>query len=140
MTRRETILAAIAASVGDITTVGGRIYRSRVSAFSRAESPAILIVPIQDTPDEPTIPRISWTLLVRISVIARGDGPDTLADPICEDIHDKMINDATINGLVIGVEPDAVTFDLLDADKPGIVVNNDFRVRYQTSFTDLSTV
>lgn len=137
-TIRESVIDAVTTAVGTITTVGGRIYRSRVSAFTRAESPAILITPISDTPDEPVIPKIGWTLLLRISVLARGDEPDAIADPICKLIHDKIIQNATLQSLCVGMEPDAVTFNILDADKPAIVVNNDFRFRYQTSFTDIS--
>ena len=45
-TKRESILADIAASLAGTVQVGSRIYRSRVEAIARAESPAIVIEPI----------------------------------------------------------------------------------------------
>lgn len=137
-TKREGILVAVKTALESITLVGGRVYRSRISSFTRAETPAVLFYPISDSPDETSYPKITWTILIRVAVLARGDEPDSLADPIIKSVHDKIINDSTLKGLSISIDPDAVTFDLLDADKPAIVVNNDFRIRYQTSFTDLS--
>lgn len=43
LSRRELILQYMAATLGGLTSVGDRIYRSRVEAFSRDEAPALVI-------------------------------------------------------------------------------------------------
>ena len=61
-TKRESILAAIATALDGTTGVGTRIYRSRVEPLSRAESPAVVIEPVSDTPEQNTsLPTLDWT-------------------------------------------------------------------------------
>jgi hypothetical protein len=47
MSRREAILAAIRTALTNTVGVGTRIYRSRVEPMARAESPAIIVEPVQ---------------------------------------------------------------------------------------------
>ena len=51
-TKREQILAQIKTNLNGTTGVGDRIYRSRVEALTRSETPAIIIEPISDTPQD----------------------------------------------------------------------------------------
>jgi len=44
--KREQILSAIATTLAGTAGVSTRIYRSRVDAMSRAETPALLIEPL----------------------------------------------------------------------------------------------
>ena len=74
---RNGVVTTLAGTTG----VGTRIYRSRVEALARAESPAIVVEPISDTAQENTsLPTLDWSLTVRIAVIVRGTAPDQLAD------------------------------------------------------------
>lgn len=138
-TKREQILRAIATSLATTTGVNGRVYRSRVTAVQRAESPAIVIEPISDTPTQNTsLPTLDWRMRVRVSVIVRGDTPDQLADPIIEDMHAKMVADLTLGGYAIDVQPDEVTFNMLDADQPAGVIFNDYIIQYRTTVASLA--
>jgi hypothetical protein len=139
-TKREQILAAIATALASTTGVSGRVYRSRVTAVQRAESPAIVVEPISDTPTQNTsLPTLDWRMRVRVSVIVRGDVPDQLADPVIESMHTKMVADLTLGGLAIDVQPDEVSFTLVDADQPAGVIFNDYIVQYRTSVASLTT-
>lgn len=139
-TRRENILAAIRTALTGTTNVGTRIYRSRVTAIARAESPAIVIEPVSDTAEQNTsLPTLDWTLTVRIAVIVRGDIPDQFSDPIVQSLHSKLMADLTLNGYAMDVQPAGVNFDLLNADEPAGVIACDYLVRYRTSLTDLTT-
>jgi hypothetical protein len=140
MTRRERILRAITTALAGTTGVGTRIYRSRVTALARQESPAIVIEPISDTAEQNTaLPRLDWSLTVRIAVVVRGDVPDQLADATVESLHAKVMADLTLGGYAIDVQPVAVTFELIDADQPAGVISCDFLVRYRTLVADLTT-
>lgn len=138
-TKREQILTAIASALTTTAGVNGRVYRSRVTAMQRAESPAIVIEPISDTPTQNTsLPTLDWRMRVRVTVIVRGDVPDQLADPVIESMHSKMVADLTLGGYAIDVQPDEVTFNMLDADQPAGVIFNDYIVQYRTSVASLA--
>jgi hypothetical protein len=139
-TKREQILSAIATALTTTAGVSGRVYRSRVTAMQRAESPAIVIEPISDTPTQNTsLPTLDWRMRVRVTVIVRGDVPDQLADPIIESMHAKMVADLTLGGYSIDVQPDEVTYNMFDSDQPAGVIFNDYIVQYRTSVASLAT-
>jgi hypothetical protein len=138
-TKRERILRAIATALTPTAGVNGRVYRSRVTAVQRAESPAIVVEPINDTPTQNTsLPTLDWRMRVRVSVIVRGDVPDQIADAVIEDMHARMVRDLTVGGYAIDVQPDEVSFNLVDADQPAGVIFNDYIVQYRTSVASLS--
>ena len=138
-TRREQIISAIATALASTSGVSGRIYRSRVEAFSRGESPAISLEPINDTPTTSTsLPTLDWALTVRIAVIVRGAIPDQLADPIVQSLHAKVMADPGLGGYAMDIVPASVDFQLIEADQPAGVVLCDYVIRYRTSLADLT--
>jgi len=139
-TKRESILAAIKTTLAGTTGVGTRIWRSRVQALARQESPAIVVEPISDNAEQNTsLPTLDWSLTVRVAVIVRGDVPDQQADATVESLHSKMMADLTLGGYAIDVQPQGVSFDLVEADQPAGVIACDYLVRYRTSLTDLTS-
>lgn len=139
-TRRETILAQITAQLASVSGVAGRIYRSRVEPLARGESPAVIVEPKQDQAQQTVIPRLDWTLTVSVMVIVRSPTPDQAADSIVASIHQKMMQDQTLGGYAQAIEPQGVTFEMLEADQPAGVITCDYNVRYQTSLTDQATL
>lgn len=139
-TKRETILAAIRTALTGTTGVSTRIYRSRVEPISRAESPAIVVEPINDSATQNTsLPTLDWSLMVRVTVIVRGTTPDQLADPIIESLHAKLMADLTLGGYAIDVQPISVTFNFTEADGAAGEIQCDYRVIYRTSVTNLAS-
>ena len=139
-TKRESILAAIRTALTDTTGVGTRIYRSRVEAFSRAETPALLIEPVVDDASvETSLPTLTWRLTVRIMVIVRGDIPDQIADPIVQSLHSQLTADLTLGGYAYDIEAVSVTFEMVEGDQPTGVVACNYRILYRTSVNDLSS-
>jgi hypothetical protein len=139
-TKRETILTAVRTQLTGTTGVGTRIYRSRVEPMARAESPAIVVEPVNDTAQQNTsLPTLDWSLTVRVAVIVRGAIPDQLADPIVEDLHSKLMADLTLGGVAIDVQPQSVSFEMVEADQPAGVISCDYLIRYRTSVANLAT-
>ena len=139
-TKRESILTAITAALAGTTGVGTRIYRSRVEAFSRAETPALLVEPVADDASvETSLPTLTWRLTVRIMVIVRGDIPDQIADPIVQSLHSKLTADLTLGGYAYDIEAVSVTFEMVEGDQPTGVVACNYRILYRTSVNDLSS-
>jgi hypothetical protein len=138
-TKRESILAAVKTALTNTTGVGTRIYRSRVDPLSRGESPAIIIEPISDTPEQNTsLPTLDWTLRIRVVVIERSDIPDQAADDTIESMHSKLMADLTLGGLAIDIQPAQTSFQLLEADQPAGVIFCEYEIRYRSQVADLT--
>jgi hypothetical protein len=139
-TRRESILTQIATVLTGTTGVSTRIYRSRVEPLTRGESPALVIEPISDTAEQNTsLPKLDWSLTVRIAVIVRGTIPDQTADATVQSLHSKLMADLTLDGNAYDIQPVGVSFDLVEADQPAGVISCDYLVRYRTALADLTT-
>ena len=138
-TKREQILAQIASTLASTAGVGGRVYRSRVTAAARAESPMIVIEPVNDTSQQITsLPKLDWTMRVRVVVIVRSVNAYTDADSVIESMHSKIMSDLTLGGYAIDVQPVLTTFEFLDADQPAGVFSNEYDVKYRTTVSDLT--
>jgi hypothetical protein len=138
-TKRESILAAVKTALAGTAGVGTRIYRSRVDPLSRGESPAIIIEPVSDTPEQNTsLPTLDWTLRIRVVVIERSDVPDQAADDTIEDMHSKLMADLTLGGLAIDIQPAQTSFQLLEADQPAGVIFCEYEIRYRSQVADLT--
>ena len=138
---REQILAALKTKLTGTTGVAKRIYRSRPEAFAKAETPAIVLEPVSDTPLDLTgmSEKITRELRVRISVIVRGAIPDKVADPTNVSLYNKLMTDPTIGGLAIDIKPSTVNFEIIEADQPAGVISNEFDIEYRSSYNNLST-
>ena len=140
-TKRERILAQIKTNLNGTTGVEDRIYRSRVEALTRAETPAIIVEPISDTPQDTQSynDKIKWVFKVRVSVIVRGSIPDNIADQTIESLHTKVLNDPTVNGLAFDIRPSTTSFEILEADQPAGVISCEFDIEYRTAYNSLTT-
>ena len=139
-TRREQILSQIATTLASTAGVDGRVYRSRVTAFAKAESPAIIIEPTIDTCQQNTsLPKLDWTMRVRVIVTIRSPNAYTDADPVIESLHSLIMSDLTLGGLAIDVQPVITNFDFFDADQPAGVFSSEFEVLYRTQVADLTS-
>ena len=138
-TKRESILAAVKTALTGTAGVGTRIYRSRVDPLSRGESPALIIEPVSDTPEQNTsLPTLDWTLRIRLVVIERSNVPDQAADDTIEDMHSKLMSDLTLGGKAIDIQPAQTSFQLLEADQPAGVIFCEYEIRYRSQVADLT--
>ena len=138
-TKRESILAAVKTALTGTAGVGTRIYRSRVEPLSRSESPALVIEPISDSPQQNTsLPTLDWTLRIRVIVIERASVPDQAADDTIEDMHSKLMSDLTLGGKAIDIQPAQTSFELLEADQPAGVIFCEYDIRYRSQVGDLT--
>ncbi len=138
-TKRENILAAIRTALTNTVGVGTRIYRTRVDPVARAESPAIIVQPIRDVCVQTTsLPKLDWTMTVRITVIERADIPDQAADDTVESLHSKVMNDLTLGGYAHDIVPVRTEFEFIEADKALGLISCEYEIRYRTEVADLT--
>lgn len=140
MTKRETIIQAFIAALAGTSGVGSRIFRSRAEPLSRAEAPALEVTwPDGDDPSLVGYASIDWTLVINVDVLTRGDEPDALADPIIESMHAKIMSDAPLAALVMGIYPaGTVTPQIEEADKTQAMITCPYRIQYRTSLASLT--
>ncbi len=135
--KRETILARVQTALSGTSGVSTRIYRSRVEALTRAQVPALVIEPVSDTAEDPTIYHLIWTLIFQVAVIYRGDVPDSGADATILDVHSKIMSDSTLKTLLSEIIPVSVNWQFLPADKPLGIATMQFRASYQTGVNSI---
>ena len=139
-TKRETILARITTVLAGTTGVSDRIFRSRTTAFTRAETPSIVIEPQNDSVEQNTsLPTLHHTLSVTISVVVRSATPHQTADPVVENMHSRLMADLTLNGNAIDIQPANTSFEFIDADQAAVVVGCNYDIIYRTNIDDLSS-
>ena len=136
-TRRELILARMKTNLDAITNA--TVYRSRVEPLARAETPAIIIEPVEDNPtDTNFFDKLDWSMRVRVSTIVRAAVPDDDSDTYTQQVHLRLMADPTINSYALVLTPDRTDFSLVEADIPLGIISQDFIVRYRTSRSDLT--
>ena len=97
-TKRDSIMQALVTALTGTTGVSTRIYRSRVEPVARAESPALVLEPVNDVVEQNTcLPTLDHLLTVRVVVIVRATVPDQTADPIVQSLHSKIVADLTLD-------------------------------------------
>jgi hypothetical protein len=134
---REQIVSTLVAKIKtQLPTVA--VWRSRVTAWTRRELPAVNLEALGDAPDLTVIGVITWTMSIRIAVLIADDVPDQAADQLVTQIHQTMIADKSLGGLCMDIEPANVKFDLYNGDGPRGVVSLAYQVLYRTSDADLS--
>ena len=139
-TRREQILSAVATTLANASGANGRVYRSRQEAFSRSESPSVIIEPGPEPKSAEPVStcKIDHSLTLTVAVYARGLIPDQVADPVVESVHSLLMADRSLGGLVMDIWPLDRNPEFDAAEGAAVVEVLSYRVRYRTSVTDLS--
>jgi hypothetical protein len=140
-TKREQILAAVATKLAPTVGATGRIYRSRQEAFSRNESPAVVIEPgPESAAAEPVSTcKIDWTFTLVVAVYTRGTIPDQAADPVVKSVHSLLMADRGLNGLVMDLWPMGRDPQFEKADLAAVWEVLTYRIRYRTGVSDLAS-
>ncbi len=139
-TKREEILAAVKTALAGTSGVSTRIYRSRVEAFRKSEHPSIIVEPITDSASHNTTPRLIWDLIFGVTLLVRADEPDSAGDAAIADIHSKIMGSTTISNLVVDIQAIKTDWQFIEADDTLAIIINQYKVTYQTSLNDLTSV
>lgn len=112
--------------------VDGNVWRSRLRPIPEGTDFAIVLRQGTDLRvDDATIRNVQRQLTVTVEVYARGDVPDELADPVVEDVVERMMEDTGLGGLcddiVIGNK--IPNWDSRETDL--VVMDVDFLIDYE---------
>ena len=137
-TKRETIMAALVAELAGTVGVGSRIYRSRTEALAGDESPALVVMPIQEAGNENAIGSIDAQLTVQVAVYQRGATPDSLADPTVESAFGKIMGSPTLGGLAVDISEAGTTWEFDDGNDEAAWIGMNFVIWYRHNRTTLT--
>ena len=122
MTRMvSNAVAAIVAALNAPTPVATQVARVRLRPMAAEQAQAVVVRPLQAEvsekslyPDQP----VSWTSAIAVECYARSGvatTPDVAVDSLVEAVYARLMADPTLGGVVLSLQPQAITWDF-DAD------------------------
>lgn len=136
---REQITASVFTLVQGTQGVSGRVYRSRVEAFSRGSTPALVVEAVRNISEaqKAGIETLPQRLELRFLLMIDAPIPEQSADPILVDLHGRLMADMTLGGLSSGILPGDTEWDF--AENGIAVVTVSYVVQYRTKTKSIST-
>ena len=137
---RERILLALTTKLASVPNA--TVYRSRQTAVARSEGHAILLEPENEQVEKRASNPgglVIRNFLVDITVLARGDPADSIADPIITAAHVLLMADPTFGNLCSQIIEHSTEWKFDQADLTAVEVLVRYQIRYATSTNDLTT-
>ena len=137
---REKILQALAANLASVPNA--TVYRSRQTAVARSEGNAILLEPENEQVEKRASNPgglVIRNLMVDLSVLARGDPADSIADPIITAAHALIMADPTLGNLCAQIIEYSTEWKFDPADLTAVEALIRYQIRYATTMNDLTT-
>ena len=145
MTKREQIIAHVAAVLSSPTLSGVPVYRSRISALNPFNADgalvqplSILVAPETDKRGEIQNLQTERMLFLNIAVLSVGDVADSLADPVVEEIFRRLSTDTSLGGLCKKIREEETHFDFVQMGMDNCLVTLKFAIAYTHNTLDLS--
>ena len=136
---REAIMARLLAVLTDTAGVDQRVYRSIADAMAFDECPCITIEwQADEDAEEASSPLMHRHLSVAVHIFTRGDGPDTLADPIAQSVHSLIMADEQLAGNALWTRLGSASFEFENLDKNAGKTTAEYLVAYRHSYGDLT--
>lgn len=126
----EDIIQAVLAKVQTVS--GVTVYRSRWTAISRSESPAIVVRPEKEDIVKRNNDLSERELTLVVEVIARGTVPESVADQYCVSAHTKIMEDQTFSGKALLTREIGTVWESQEADLDAAVVLKRYLLCYRT--------
>jgi hypothetical protein len=140
--KAEQICARIEALLlAGATAAGTRVYRDREDAFTREESPAVLIECVDEEtralgggagPFLPLTQTDDDTLRVAVTVVVRGAAWQSVADGVRVAAHALIVADATLRTIAAHIVRDRCEWRAASTDLPFGYAAQMYRFRYHT--------
>ena len=138
---REAILSRLATTTLKFTSVGPPVpatYRSRKTGVTKAESPVIIVAPVNEPVERIAQAGDRRDLEVEVQLVVRGDPWDSIADPWAVSIHGAIFSDATLLAMVSNVRATDTLWTDEEADRTAGVLSMRFRFTYLASANSIA--
>jgi len=139
---RQQIREAVVAKLKEITDIGDRAYPYRT--IPHTTLPDIVVYTTEDEVDHEHDAGDKEIHILTVQVEARAkvtDDLDDVLDGLCVDVEKKMMEDASLGGLVKYLELVKTTIEMQgESEKPVGVATLEYAAWYRVSRTDPETV
>jgi hypothetical protein len=146
VTVQEAIVSHLQALLATLPPPNGStpivVARSREVSFSRGEGLLVTVRPESGAAERRgRFPAVdSWDFIFKVTVIARGNVPDNVADSTIEAAHALILADTTLGGRCADIVPASVSYDFEVADKIAVAVDLRYRARLLTPSGSLAAL
>lgn len=137
MTLRETYIQGLISLLEVIPWFGANVTRSMSVAFSREESPMVIVHRGAEDVENSLGDDTDRHCEIRVSVLSRADAPDQEADEVLERAH-PVIMQFQAPGVILVVEVGTDEPRFAGADGSACVVTTRYRIHYSSSRLSLS--
>lgn len=134
----EQILEAIAVKLAAIP--GATTFRSRAAAVALPEGIAIIIKPKEELVAYLANPVAKREFMVEIEIIARGDVPEQVADPVRVAMHAALMADPTLGGLSLRIVEQDTIWTVEEADQTAMSAISRYKIIFLTPTATLAAV
>lgn len=133
----EQILEALFTKFSGLS--GFTTYRSRKAAVMLQEGTVLILQP-KNTP----VTRMAVTVTkrdftIQTEILARGDIPDQVADPVRIAVHAALLADQTVGGLALSIVEEETEWEFDEADLTAVSVTARYRIIFATPANSLTT-
>lgn len=134
MTSRETIIQNLLALFRDMPDFPAKVERSLIRAYTREESPVLVIHRGTETADYGMYGVVDRTCEIMVSILIRGQNPEQEADEIMEIVHPAM--------MAYTVDPTVEILDVSEGmteapvfareDRSAVMLTTRYQIKYRT--------
>lgn len=117
----NTAVTAMVAALQSAPAIAQNVFRVRLRPQAQATTQAVVVRPLQSQAGESAVPTgypVSWTSAVSVECYAKSTvaiSPDVAVDALVESVYTRLMQDPTLGGAVIGLQPQDLSYDF-DAD------------------------
>lgn len=134
---RERILREVVARLS-VAVAPVSVLRLPTTPVSRQDSPALLLFVEGDSITAQANALVDRTLILRLTVVARGDNAFDQADVAMVATHAALMADTNLGGIAIAVREIDGEWDTEDADAGAVALPARYEIRYRTLASDLT--
>ena len=135
---REQILSTIKTVLTNAAPGNASVFRSRETSITRAVSPALVIMPGDNSLSRMATGMDKNQLDVDIEIFTRGDPWDALADPIDTAAHATLMSSPALLALVADIRRISEAFEGQEANRTAGTLTVRYRLTYLTRATDIT--
>lgn len=134
----EQILSAAVSALASLPGIDGRVFRSRVEAVARGETPCVIVQPggEETTVFNPSVDENR--MLFSVELMVRGDPYDQIADPYVVDVHRLLYGSSDLAALVAQLRRKSRAFEANEADHTAGSVTTTYEARYLSAAGDMT--
>lgn len=135
---RERVMARMVAALLGNTSAGANVTRSREISITRAQAPAIVVMPGSNSLQRMATQVDRNHFTVKVEIFTRGDPWDSLAAAVDTAVHKLLMGDAALAALLADLRRTNEDFESMEADRTAGTLTLTYVATWLASAADIS--